>query len=115
MHVYGVPEGKVAERMRRLEVLLWVEEGYVCDFSREVVAFRDNASVAVRSAHHGIDAGLTILNYCKIISLSYFIRFSGAKGIAVLHHLPIFRQFFHFHKNPSSSIISGTFPREVTF
>ena len=33
---------------------------------------------------------------------------SGAKGIALLHHLPIFRQFFHFRKNPSSSVISGT-------
>ena len=38
-----------------------------------------------------------------------------AKGIAVLHHLPIFRQFFHFHKNPSSSVISGTFSRENRF
>jgi hypothetical protein len=26
----------------------------------------------------------------------------GAKGLGVLPHLPIFRQFFHFHKNPSS-------------
>jgi len=33
---------------------------------------------------------------------------SGAKGLGVLHHLPFFRQFFHFHKNPSSSVISGT-------
>ena len=41
--------------------------------------------------------------------------FEGAKGIAVLHHLPIFRQFFHFHKNPSSSVISGTFSRENRF
>jgi hypothetical protein len=39
----------------------------------------------------------------------------GAKGIAVLHHLPIFRQFFHFHKNLSSSVISGTFSRENRF
>ena len=35
---------------------------------------------------------------------------SGAKGIAVLHHLPIFRQFFHFHKNLSSSVICGRSP-----
>jgi hypothetical protein len=40
---------------------------------------------------------------------------SGAKGIAVLHHLPIFRHFFHFHKNPSSSVLSGTFSRENCF
>ena len=39
----------------------------------------------------------------------------AAKGIAVLHHLPIFRQFFHFHKNPSSSVLSGTFSRENCF
>ena len=39
----------------------------------------------------------------------------GAKGIAVLHLFPIFRQFFHFHKNPSSSVISGTFSRENRF
>ena len=39
----------------------------------------------------------------------------GANGIAVLHHLPIFNQFFHFHKNPSSSVISGTFSRENRF
>ena len=25
---------------------------------------------------------------------------NGAKGLGVLPHLPIFRQFFHFHKNP---------------
>jgi hypothetical protein len=36
----------------------------------------------------------------------------GAKGIAVLPLLPIFPPFFHFHKNPSSSVISGTFSRE---
>ena len=36
----------------------------------------------------------------------------GAKGIAVLPLFPIFRPFFHFHKNPSSSVISGTFSRE---
>jgi hypothetical protein len=28
----------------------------------------------------------------------------GAKGLGVLHHLPIFRQFFQFHKNPQSSV-----------
>ena len=41
--------------------------------------------------------------------------FVGAKGIAVLHHLPIFRHFFHFHKNLSSSVLSGTFSRENRF
>ena len=40
---------------------------------------------------------------------------AGAKGIAVLHHLPIFRPFFHFHENLSSSVISGTFSRENRF
>jgi hypothetical protein len=40
---------------------------------------------------------------------------AGAKWIAVLHHLPIFRPFFHFHKNPSSSVLSGTFSRENRF
>ena len=40
---------------------------------------------------------------------------TGAKGIAVLHHLPIFRQIFHFHENPSSSVISGTISRENCF
>ena len=34
-----------------------------------------------------------------------------AKGLGVLHQLPFFRQFFHFHKNPLSSVISGTFSR----
>ena len=43
------------------------------------------------------------------------MRFSGAKGIAVLPLFPIFRQFFHFRKNPSSSVISGTFSRENRF
>jgi len=37
---------------------------------------------------------------------------SGAKGVVVLHNFPIFRQFFHFHENPSSSVISSvTFSR----
>ena len=40
---------------------------------------------------------------------------TGAKGLGVLHHLPFFRQFFHFHKNLSSSVISGTFSRENRF
>jgi hypothetical protein len=40
---------------------------------------------------------------------------SGAKGIAVLPLFPIFRQFFHFHENPASSVISGTFSRENRF
>jgi hypothetical protein len=39
----------------------------------------------------------------------------GAKGRAVLPLFPNFRQFFHFHKNPSSSVISGTFSRENRF
>ena len=39
----------------------------------------------------------------------------GAKGIAVLPLFPIFRQFFHSHENPSSSVISGTFSRENRF
>ena len=42
-------------------------------------------------------------------------RALGAKGLGVLHHLPIFRHFFHFHKNPSSSVISVTFSRENRF
>jgi hypothetical protein len=29
--------------------------------------------------------------------------------------LPIFRQFFHFHENPSSSVISGAISRETRF
>ena len=45
--------------------------------------------------------------------LNVFI--GGAKGIAVLPLFPIFRQFFHFHENPSSSVISGTFSRENRF
>ena len=40
---------------------------------------------------------------------------TGAKGIAVLPLLPIFRHFFHLHKNLSSSVISGTFSRENRF
>ena len=40
---------------------------------------------------------------------------SGAKGLGVLHHLPIFRPFFHFHKNLSSSVISVAFSRENCF
>ena len=40
---------------------------------------------------------------------------AGAKGIAVLPLFPIFRQFFHFHENPSSSVISGTFSRKNRF
>ena len=39
----------------------------------------------------------------------------GAKGLGVLHHFPIFRPFSHFHENPSSSVISGTFSRENRF
>ena len=39
----------------------------------------------------------------------------GAKGLGVLPLLPNFRHFFHFHKNPSSSVISGTFSRENRF
>jgi hypothetical protein len=35
--------------------------------------------------------------------------------MGVFHHLPIFRPFFHFHENPSSSVISGTFSRENRF
>ena len=31
----------------------------------------------------------------------------GAKGLGVLPLLPFFRLFFHFHKNPSSSVISN--------
>ena len=38
-----------------------------------------------------------------------------AKGLGVLPLLPIFRHFFHFHKNPSSSVISDTFSRENRF
>jgi hypothetical protein len=41
--------------------------------------------------------------------------FSGAKGLGVLPLLSIFRPFFHFHKNPSSFVISGTFSREDRF
>jgi hypothetical protein len=37
-------------------------------------------------------------------------EYSGAKGLGVLHHLLIFRHFFHFHKNLSSSVISGNLP-----
>ena len=44
---------------------------------------------------------------------TFFI--SGAKGLGVLHHLPIFRPFFHFHENPSSSVISVAFSRENCF
>jgi len=40
---------------------------------------------------------------------------TGAKGLGVLPLSPNFRQFFHFHKNPSSSVISGTFSRENRF
>ena len=40
---------------------------------------------------------------------------SGVKGLGVLPLFPIFRPFFHFHKNPSSSVISGTFSRENRF
>jgi hypothetical protein len=40
---------------------------------------------------------------------------AGAKGLGVLHHFPIFRQFSHFHENPSSSVISGAFSRENRF
>ena len=42
-------------------------------------------------------------------------RIPGANGIAVLHLFPIFRPFFPFHKNLSSSVISGTFSRENRF
>jgi len=40
---------------------------------------------------------------------------AGAEELGVLPLLPIFRPFFHFHKNPSSSVISGTFSRENRF
>jgi hypothetical protein len=40
---------------------------------------------------------------------------SPAKGLGVLPLFPIFRHFFHFHKNPSSSVISGAFSRENRF
>jgi hypothetical protein len=40
---------------------------------------------------------------------------TGAKGVVVLPLFPIFRHFFHFHKNPSSSVISGTFSCENRF
>ena len=49
--------------------------------------------------------------YCKMGLRSG----AGAKGLGVLHHLPIFRPFFHFHKNPSSSVISGTFSVKTVF
>jgi len=39
----------------------------------------------------------------------------GAKGLGVLPLLPNLRQFFHFHKNLSSSVIPGTFFRENRF
>ena len=44
-----------------------------------------------------------------------YLKKDGAKGIAVLPLFPIFRQFFHFHENPSSSVISGTFSPENRF
>jgi len=44
-----------------------------------------------------------------------FSTSAGAKGLGVLHHLPIFRPFFHFHKNLSRSVLSGTFSRENRF
>jgi len=39
----------------------------------------------------------------------------GAKGLGVLPLFPIFRHFFHFHKNPSSFVISVAFSRENCF
>ena len=63
-------------------------------------------------------------NACRV----YFKRFAeyvekkvdldqllGAKGLGVLPLFPIFRHFFNFHKNLSSSVISGTFSRENRF
>jgi hypothetical protein len=54
-------------------------------------------------------------NWISLIASRTAFSVLGAKGIAVLPLLPIFRQFFHFHKNPSSSVISGTFSRENRF
>jgi len=45
----------------------------------------------------------------------FHIAQQGAKGLGVLHHFPIFRPFFHFHKNLSSSVISVAFSRENCF
>ncbi len=39
----------------------------------------------------------------------------GLRLLGVLPLFPIFRQFFHFRKNPSSSVISGTFSRQNRF
>ena len=48
----------------------------------------------------------TVVKHGGVLAMGDFTwrRVVGAKGIAVLHHLPIFRLFFHFHKNPSSSV-----------
>jgi len=42
-------------------------------------------------------------------------RITGAKGIALLHHFHNFRHFFHFHKNLSGSVLSGTNSLENRF
>jgi hypothetical protein len=53
---------------------------------------------------------------CQVLSTNGNLHMdAGAKGLGVLPLLPIFCPFFHFHKNPSSSVISGTFSRENCF
>jgi hypothetical protein len=52
---------------------------------------------------------------CDFLLPKITLLVPGAKGLGVLPHLPIFRPFFHFHKNPSISVISGTFSRENRF
>jgi hypothetical protein len=40
---------------------------------------------------------------------------SGAEGLGVLHHLPIFRPFFQLQKFSQSSVISARNSRENCF
>jgi len=40
---------------------------------------------------------------------------AGAKGIAVLHHLPIFRQFFHLHEIPQVPSFQAHSPVKTVF
>ena len=70
--------------------------------SNNAVTLNPDQLFVINSAQHPAD----LVHFRNWLSAE---ERAGAKGLGVLHHFPIFRQFFHFHENPSSSVISGTF------
>ena len=89
----------------------------------DIKPFRElgNPAFAIDTPRDHISLGSLVLCVAKEQSGKTFFlsnllyQLKQAKGLGVLHHFPIFRQFFHFHENPSSSVISGTFSRENRF